>query len=157
MFSSSLLNAQTTVKSKIFNLVLKSIISNKVPEISVEDAFLNRHNCLFLDAREPEEYNVSHLQNAIFAGYKNFSMSSVQNISKNKPVIVYCAVGKRSATITERLVNAGFTNVHNLYGGIFEWVNEDLPVYNAQNKQTDSVHAFSHFWGHFLDKGKKVY
>ena len=157
IFLFSIINAQINVEGKTFNLVLKTILSSKVPAVSVSDAALNSNNYLFLDAREPEEYNISHLKNARFAGYKNFNIASLQNIPKNKPVIVYCAVGKRSQNITQKLIDAGYTNVHNLYGGIFEWVNEGHEVYNNANQLTDSVHAYSHFWAQFLNKDKKIY
>ena len=51
----------------------------------------------------------------------------------------------------------GYKNVQNLYGGIFEWKNNDGKVYNQQEKETDSVHAFSKHWGKLLLKGEKVY
>jgi rhodanese-related sulfurtransferase len=46
---------------------------------------------------------------------------------------VYCSIGKRSDEITKMLGEAGFTNARNLYGGIFEWVNQGHPVFNSQN------------------------
>ena len=72
-------------------------------------------------------------------------------------VIVYCSIGKRSEDVTLKLKKAGYTNVKNLYGGIFEWVNQGHPVYNNNNIVTDSVHAYGNFWGKWLDKGVKVY
>lgn len=50
----------------------------------------------------------------------------------------------------------GFKNVSNLYGGIFEWVNQAHEIVNDSGK-TDSVHAYNRFWGMWLQKGKKVY
>ena len=128
-----------------------------MPEISVSDAFSNFNNYLFIDAREPEEFNVSHIRNAKFVGYKKITLNALKDVPKSKPIVVYCAVGKRSENITKKLTAAGFINVYNLYGGIFEWVNQDHPVYNNLNNLTDSVHAYDHFWGQFLNKGKKVY
>ena len=51
----------------------------------------------------------------------------------------------------------GYKNVYNLYGGIFEWKNQDLPVFDSNNKETENVHAFSKEWSQYLTKGKKVY
>jgi 3-mercaptopyruvate sulfurtransferase SseA len=66
-------------------------------------------------------------------------------------------VGIRSETISEKLKKAGYTDVHNLYGGIFEWKNKDYPVVDSEGKETENVHAYSKVWGKWLNKGVKVY
>ena len=70
---------------------------------------------------------------------------------------MYCSSGVRSEDVAEQLKEAGFENVFNLYGGIFEWKNKDNPVVNSKDKETPKVHAFSKEWGVWLHKGKKVY
>ena len=145
------------VKNNSFNFFLKTILTNKVKRVSVEEVTTSKINYTFVDAREVNEYNVSHLKNSVFVGYNNFSIDGLKNIPKDRPIIVYCSVGKRSENIASALKKNGYTNVSNLYGGIFEWVNEDQPVYDLQNKQTMNVHAYNKFWGRFIDKGHKVY
>ena len=145
------------VKNKTFNFFLKTILTNKVKRVSVEEVTKSKVNYTFVDAREINEYNVSHLKNSVFVGYNNFSMDVLKDIPKDRPIIVYCSVGKRSENIAAKLQKNGYNNVSNLYGGIFEWVNEDHPVYDLQNKQTMNVHAFNKFWGRCSDKGNKVY
>jgi 3-mercaptopyruvate sulfurtransferase SseA len=54
------------------------------------------------------------------------------------------------------LQQAGFTNVKNLYGGIFQWMNEKKPVYNHKGL-TQQVHPYSRSWGIWLQRGEKVY
>lgn len=151
---SNSINAQ--VQSKSFSLLLKTLLDDDIPKISVPEAAQSAQQFLFLDAREREEYEVSHLKGARFVGYKNFTLSALEGVDKKKSIVVYCAIGKRSDAITEKLQKAGYTNVRNLYGGIFEWVNQGHPVYN-NNGRTDSVHAYGRFWGHWLERGKKVY
>ena len=153
----SALPALAQVKSGNFNFTLKMLLSRDVPEITTTDAAKNASNYLFLDAREQKEYNVSHLPNAKFVGYDKFSRASLNDIPKDRPLVIYCSIGKRSEDITRKLKKAGYTNIYNLYGGIFEWVNTGNTVYDLQNKPTDKVHAYGKFWGKFLDKGTKVY
>jgi len=112
---------------------------------------------VLLDAREPREFAVSHLRGARLVGYDTFSLAEVQDLPKNAPIVVYCSVGLRSEKIGARLQQAGFTNVRNLYGGIFEWVNEDQPIEGASGQPTDRVHAYSPTWGVWLQRGQKVY
>ena len=144
------------VKSNSYNLLLKKLLKHDVPEISVDALDKIKDDILLLDAREIAEFNVSHLNNAKYVGYKSFSIDSLSNLNKNKPIVVYCSVGYRSEKITEKLLNAGFTNVQNLYGGIFEWKNKKLPVYNAVGA-TNNVHPYSSTWGIWLKNADKVY
>lgn len=132
------------------------MLKHDVPEISVDSLNKLRTNVLLLDTREKDEYNVSRLKNAKWVGYKTFSLDSVQNIDKTKPIVVYCSVGYRSEKIAEKLIAAGFTDVQNLYGGIFEWKNKKFDLYNRDGI-TDDVHPYNATWGLWLKKGRKVY
>ena len=132
------------------------MLSHTVPEMGVLAAAAADSSFIFLDAREYKEYQVSHLKNAIHVGYDHFDLQKVQNLDKQSHIIVYCSIGYRSEKITEKLKNDGFANVSNLYGGIFEWVNQGHPVFDGKGK-TSKVHAYSRTWGIWLKKGVKVY
>ncbi len=139
--------------------LLKRHNKNNVPYVSVQELAMPDTKVTLLDAREPFEYQVSHLKDAICVGYDNFKLKKVKKDIPNKdePIIVYCSLGIRSETIAAKLKKAGYTNVRNLYGGIFEWKNKDFTVYNSKEKETDSIHTFSKEWSKWLEKGKKVY
>jgi len=113
---------------------------------------------VLLDTRERKEYQISHIKGALYAGYENFNLQKVSKVIKNKEaqIIVYCSLGVRSEDIAEILQKAGYTNIQNLHGGIFDWKNNNLPLVNAKQKQTDSVHVYSKKWGKWLTKGIKV-
>ena len=154
VFFSSCSSAQ--VENKKYELMLDGLLSHSVTETSVDELSKRKENIILLDARESNEYEVSHLDGAIHIGYDEFDLSSVSHINKDAEIIVYCSVGYRSEKIAERLVENGYTNVQNLYGGIFEWMNRGQEVINTQGV-TDSIHAFDRIWGVWLDKGIKVY
>lgn len=145
------------VSDTAYELMLDKLLSHTVPEISVKEAASKSSNIIFLDAREKEEYEISHLKDAKYVGYKNFNTSLVNNIPKDQRIIVYCSVGYRSEKVAEQLAKAGYTHVTNLYGGIFEWVNEDHPVYDLSGRTTNKIHPYSSTWGVWLKKGEKVY
>ena len=46
--------------------------------------------------------------------------------------MTYCAVGYRSAEMATQLRAAGFTNVRNLEGSIFQWANEHRPLVHGE-------------------------
>ena len=112
-----------------------------------------------LDAREKEEFEVSHLENAIWVGYSDFDVEKTNKFisEKNKPIVVYCSIGARSEDIGEKLEQAGYKNVKNLFGGIFLWKNLGYPVFDESNQETEKVHTFSKEWAPLLTNGYKVY
>lgn len=145
------------VESGSYRFMLKTLLSHTVPEIDVATAAEADNSTLFLDARERNEYDVSHIQGALWVGYDDFDMARLAGVPKETPLVVYCSVGYRSEKISERLLAAGYTNVANLYGGVFEWKNQDHPVVDPQGQPTEEVHAFNRTWGIWLKEGEKVY
>jgi rhodanese-related sulfurtransferase len=138
--------------------VLKNLNKQSVPYIKVEE-LKDKNNLIYLDAREPKEFNVSHIKNAIQVGFDHFKIQNVTSTvkDKNATIVVYCSIGVRSERIGEKLLKSGYKNVYNLYGGIFEYKNTGGKVVNNQNIETDSVHAFNKEWSVYLTKGIKVY
>lgn len=145
------------VKNGAFSTMLKGLLSHTVPEITVQEAVKQQSNALFLDAREQREFEVSHIPGAVHVGYDHFDLNKLSlPADKTKPIIVYCSVGYRSEKIAEKLMSAGYRQVSNLYGGIFEWVNRDFPVVNSSGA-TQQIHAYDRTWGVWLSRGEKVY
>jgi rhodanese-related sulfurtransferase len=144
------------VKSKAYNTLLSTLLSHTVNEISVQESVEKMDGTVFLDARDLGEYEVSHIKGAKHVGYDNFDIGSVKSLPKDSKVIVYCSVGYRSEKVAEKLNAAGFLDVSNLYGGIFEWKNQDQKVYDSTGV-TESTHAYNLVWGVWLNKGEKVY
>tara|TARA_R110002124_G_scaffold232718_1_gene397804 strand:+ start:169 stop:669 length:501 start_codon:yes stop_codon:yes gene_type:complete len=146
---------------KPVDALLEQYNRHSVPYISVDELRMFQMNdtVTILDAREPEEFKISHIKSAINVGFNDFTLEEkqLQKLDKNIPVIVYCSVGIRSEEIAEKLKNAGFVSVKNLYGGIFEWKNKGYPVIDSKGKQTENVHAFSKYWSKYLTAGNPVY
>jgi rhodanese-related sulfurtransferase len=138
-----------------FDAMFKRLTEGAVTVVQPEQA-AEMEGVLFLDAREPREFEVSHIDGARCVGYDDFDINAISDLDKSKPVIVYCSVGYRSEKIGEKLLDDGFTDVYNLYGGIFHWVNTDQPVVSSEGK-TNAVHAYNEKWGKWLEKGEKVY
>jgi rhodanese-related sulfurtransferase len=140
--------------------VLKRYNRGHIPYISVTEARMLQlqEKIILLDAREKEEYEVSHLPSALFIGYKEFSGKDVSDLvsDKNQSIVVYCSIGIRSEKIAEKLKKMGYQNVHNLYGGIFEWSNKELPLEDHLGFSTLRVHIYSKEWAPYLKKGSKV-
>ncbi|WP_299553910.1 rhodanese-like domain-containing protein [Seonamhaeicola sp.] len=144
---------------KKLDKLLKAHNTESIPYIYIEDLKSYPSDIILLDARESKEYATSHLKDAIPVGYDFFNMDSVlpKLPDKDSKIVVYCSLGIRSEDIAEKLKKAGYKNIFNLYGGIFEWKNNNLKVYNLKEQETDSVHTFNKDWSKWLKKGIKIY
>jgi rhodanese-related sulfurtransferase len=152
-----LLSLIATAQSKSFELLLKKMIKQTVPIIEVKELKNNTKEYVLLDTREFDEFKVSHLKNARHVGFNDFKIESIKDIPKSTPIVVYCSIGVRSEKIGEKLLEAGYSNVKNCYGSIFEWVNQGNQVVDMNNKVTPKIHAYNKKWGIWLKKGEKVY
>jgi rhodanese-related sulfurtransferase len=150
-----------SVAQRPLDELLTQYNTRSVPYISAEGlrAIQLNKNVLILDTREAQESLVSTIKGAKCVGYTDFSIAEISEEiqDKNQPIIVYCSLGIRSEEIGEKLQKAGYTNVKNLYGGIFEWKNKGYPILNATNKETDSVHTYSKTWSKWLMRGIPVF
>ncbi|MDX1544222.1 MAG: rhodanese-like domain-containing protein [Christiangramia sp.] len=148
------INAQQSIDE-----LLEKNNSGEIPYISVEELRMYQldSNVVILDARESEEYEVSHIKNATFVGYNEFDISGLTEYPKEKRIVVYCSLGVRSEKIGNKLQKAGFENVWNLYGGIFSWKIKGYEVVNMAGEETEKVHAYSKQWSKWLDNAEKIY
>lgn len=158
----SLITAATgtsTCAQSAYDVLLSTLYNNTVPTLSADSLsqLAETESLIILDTRSKEEFKVSHLPKAKWVDYDTFDSSMVSGIAKDASIVVYCSVGYRSEKIGEKLKQLGFSNVQNLYGGIFQWKNEGKVVVNMRNQPTDSVHAYSKLWSIWLKDGIKVY
>lgn len=139
--------------------VLKKYNSESVPYITAQELAMPKTKAIILDAREIDEYKVSHIKNAIYVGYDNFDIEkTIKNLNnKQQEIVVYCSLGIRSEDVAEQLKEADYSNVKNLYGGIFEWKNNNFSVFDSEEKETQNVHTFSKEWSKWLKNGIKIY
>jgi rhodanese-related sulfurtransferase len=133
---------------------IKALIAAQFPQVKqISTASLAEwlkqpdNHPLLLDARSPEEYQVSHLPDARLVPA---DLSELQNeLQDGKPIVVYCSIGYRSAKLAETLQNSGYSPVFNLEGSIFEWVNTGHPVYQ-NSEPVNQVHPYNSRWGKLL-------
>lgn len=142
---------------KAFEKELERLYEKTVPLVKSEEISSEIEGYYILDIRSREEYEVSHLPNSRMLDYDTFSPDQVIDIPKDAKVLVYCSVGYRSERAGEKLLQAGYTKVQNLYGGIFDWKNKGNEVVNPLNAVTDSVHTYNRLWSRWLQNGIKVY
>lgn len=146
------------LSQKTIEKTLERFNSGAIPYMVVEELKKDSVS-LILDTRKKEEFDVSHLKNAYWVGFEKFNVTKVQEQipDTSTPLVVYCSIGVRSEKIGEKLKAAGYSNVKNLYGGIFQWKKQGGVVVDSLNQSTERVHAFSKHWGKLLTNAEKVY
>ncbi len=102
-------------------------------EITVEELkskIDNNEDFQLIDVREEFEYETSHING------EHIPLADVvleqEKVSRDKPVIIHCRSGKRSAQAIMLLEREGFDNLYNLQGGILAWrdaFDPDMDVY----------------------------
>ena len=142
-----------------FDKKVSQTIRFSIPLMSVEELKSNTQKLRIFDAREREEFEVSHIPDAEFVGYNLFDIHAYSKLPKDTPIVVYCSIGYRSEKIGERLKAKGFTKVYNLYGSIFEWANRGYPLINEEGREVREVHTYNKDWSRWVDpaKAKKIW
>lgn len=135
------------------SVVSQRLIAGTVPLITTTELakiIASDEEILLLDTREKKEYEVSHLPGALWVGFEDFKLERVEKISPTARIVVYCSVGYRSEKIGEKLKQAGFQKVENLFSGLFAWANEGRPLIEKQGEVTRAVHGFDAEWSRLL-------
>ena len=129
----------------IFSYNHKKIITSEIlgantaepKQIHLKDAFdLYNADVIFLDAREPEDYKLGHIKNAINVYADDFETyrKKLENISHDEPVVTYCSGSDCDLSIVlgTKLSRLGYKKIFVFFGGWNEWEKASYPVENKQ-------------------------
>lgn len=85
-------------------------------------AAVRQSGVVLLDVRRPDEFAAGHLPGAVNIDVTAADFAQrVAALDKTKATYVYCRSGARSAKAASQLTTAGFSQVHNLLGGVLDW------------------------------------
>jgi rhodanese-related sulfurtransferase len=144
-------NGQNYCLDSRFEKTVNHYLYFTVPVISVEKLRENRDQFILLDTRDREEHLVSTIPGAVFWDGEITEESDLPGgISRDQPIVVFCSIGYRSEKAGEKLMEAGFTNVRNLYGSIFEWANRNYTLVDALDKPTRDLHVYNQLWSRWV-------
>ena len=82
---------------------------------------------LFLDVREGYEYSGGHIEGAVNMPWSSGYLQAHHNELPDKPILVYCAAGGRSAAASQFLDDNGHSDICNMLGGYSGW--QSLPFF----------------------------
>jgi rhodanese-related sulfurtransferase len=90
---------------------------------------LNHQDAVLLDVREPQEYQDGFLPNSIRIPLGSLSEKATQlDKHRERPIIIVCRSGNRSAQAVRMLKKMGYETVYNLGGGLHAWRMANLPI-----------------------------
>lgn len=99
----------------------------RITEIAPED--LDTGAVTVVDVREPSELAVGVLPDAVLMPMAQIAARIGAVVpDRDSPVVLYCAIGERSAIAAAQLEDAGYRNVASLAGGIRRWMSLGLPT-----------------------------
>lgn len=101
---------------------------NEIDHIAATQ-LINHKSALVLDVREQGEYDAGHVLNSklIPLGKLNERLGELEKY-RERPIVVVCRSGQRSASACAFLGKKGFAQTHNLHGGIMAWQKAGLPL-----------------------------
>ncbi|MDG1480473.1 MAG: molybdopterin-synthase adenylyltransferase MoeB [Myxococcota bacterium] len=85
-----------------------------------------------LDVRKPPEADIVSISADLLRPHEAVVAGDISGIPRDRPVVVHCKLGRRSAKAAAALIDSGYTDVINMEGGITAWAREvdtSLPVY----------------------------
>jgi len=84
-------------------------------------------NVFLLDVRTPQENSQARLPGSVLIPISEFERR-IKEVPRNKPILVYCAVGSRSKPAAEFLSKNGYKDVYNMTDGIVGWYRNGFPL-----------------------------
>jgi molybdopterin/thiamine biosynthesis adenylyltransferase/rhodanese-related sulfurtransferase len=121
-------------------------IKKEIRETDVNDVQtrIQNNGVKLLDVREKEEWDEGHLPGATFLPRGFLEVRVEKEVpEKDKPVIVYCAGGTRSAYAAKTLQDLGYTDVVSMAGGYGQWKNAGLPFIVPEKLNKNKLARYS--------------
>ena len=106
--------------------------SGGIPAVAVTDAAARLaasgpNGPLLVDVREDDELAAVRVEGAQHVPTSQF-VARAGELPKDRPLLIMCQTGVRSAAVTSYLLRSGWSDVANVDGGIVAWQRAGLPV-----------------------------
>lgn len=94
--------------------------------------WLENYSVTLVDVREPAEYANERIPSAKLHPLSKFKPEQVQ-LPLDQKLVLYCQSGNRSAKAAQKCLEAGFSSVIHLQGGISNWKNSGYEIEKSRN------------------------
>lgn len=100
----------------------------------VKEALDKKSAVTIVDVRTPEEYAEGHIAGSVLVPVQTLQEELGKLPQKDATLFVYCRRGIRGAKAVDLLKKSGYTNVHNMTGGIEVWTAKNYPLEKKSEK-----------------------
>ena len=118
---------------------LVAIAKATIRECSITEAHESvNSDTLLIDVREPTEFRKAHIPGSVHLprGLLEFEIHGLverrrsdENVADaDRPIVLYCGTGGRSALAAQSMQSLGYRNAASMAGGIIAWAAAGLPV-----------------------------
>lgn len=117
------------ISISLFNCLPKRHTSITVVSKEEKQILIDLDKAQLVDVRSPAEYKAGHIANSQNIDFNSPTFDAdIAKLDRDKPVILYCQRGSRSAKCANKLVLAGFKKIYDLKGGFSKWEHIDLNI-----------------------------
>lgn len=105
--------------------------AGEVNVVSPEEmqTLLSAKEVQLVDLRTSSEYTEGHIEHAQNLDFKSPTFDEdIKKLDKDKPVLLYCLKGVRSAKCAKKMMSAGFKKIYDLDGGISKWQHKGFKI-----------------------------
>jgi molybdopterin/thiamine biosynthesis adenylyltransferase/rhodanese-related sulfurtransferase len=104
-------------------------VRSEIDEVTATDAAARADGPVFVDVRDPDEWDEGHIPGAVHIPRGSLESRVERAVpERDRPVVVYCAGGNRSAFAARTLADLGYERVFSLAGGFTDWKRSGFPV-----------------------------
>lgn len=100
---------------------------SRIKEVSpqeVREMQARGDNVVYLDVREPQEWNLGHVPRAIHIPRGTLETAIEARVPRDQKVVIYCASGNRSAFAADTLQQMGYADVASMVRGFRGWAED---------------------------------
>jgi sulfur-carrier protein adenylyltransferase/sulfurtransferase len=93
----------------------------EVTPAQVKEMRARGENAVYLDVREPNEWNLGHRPGAMHIPRGTLETKVEAAVPRDRKVVIYCAGGNRSALAADTMQQMGYQDVVSMSGGFTGW------------------------------------
>ena len=122
-----------TISAEAAEAAAESTISVRQLKEMLDERERGERDFLLIDVREPNEYDIVSIPGSVLIPKGEFlAGKALESLPGDKPIVLHCKVGGRSAEVLAVVKGAGFSDAVHVGGGVLAWVSQiepDKPSY----------------------------
>jgi rhodanese-related sulfurtransferase len=107
--------------------------AREITSVDAKALLEKNKNVFLLDVRTPQEFQQASLKGAVLIPINELERR-IKEIPRNRPILIYCAVGARSRPVADFLVQQGYKEIYHMADGIVGWYRNGFPIVKLRER-----------------------